>query len=56
MLGFSIGVGGIAALGFGAVADHFGLHYALVFFDAFALVGGAVALLLPARILKTTPS
>ena len=56
MLGFSIGVGGIAALGFGAVADLFGLHYALVFFDAFALVGGAVALLLPARILKTSPS
>jgi FSR family fosmidomycin resistance protein-like MFS transporter len=53
MLGFSIGVGGIAALGFGAVADLFGLHYALVFFDAFALIGGAVALLLPARIPRT---
>ena len=53
MLGFSIGIGGIAALGFGAVADLFGLHYALMFFDAFALVGGALALLLPARISRT---
>lgn len=53
MLGFSIGIGGIAALGFGAVADLFGLHYALMFFDVFALVGGVFALLLPARISKT---
>jgi FSR family fosmidomycin resistance protein-like MFS transporter len=53
MLGFSIGVGGIAALGFGALADLFGLHYSLMFFDGFALVGGVIALLLPARIPKT---
>jgi FSR family fosmidomycin resistance protein-like MFS transporter len=47
MLGFSIGIGGVAALGFGAVADMFGLHYAFTLFAGFAFAGGLVALLLP---------
>jgi len=49
MLGFSIGVGGLAALGFGAVADILGLYTAFFLFTAFALVGGLLALGLPAQ-------
>jgi FSR family fosmidomycin resistance protein-like MFS transporter len=47
MLGFSIGVGGLAALGFGGVADLVGLQAAFYLFGGFALVGGAVSVLLP---------
>jgi FSR family fosmidomycin resistance protein-like MFS transporter len=47
MLGFAIGVGGLAAVGFGAVADVFGLEYAFAIFAGFALIAGLVALLLP---------
>jgi FSR family fosmidomycin resistance protein-like MFS transporter len=47
MLGFSVGMGGLAALGFGAVADLLGLHYAFTVFALFAIAGGLMALLLP---------
>jgi FSR family fosmidomycin resistance protein-like MFS transporter len=47
MLGFSTGVGGLAALGFGGVADKAGLNSAFSLFAAFALVGGLLALALP---------
>lgn len=47
MLGFSVGVGGFGALGFGGVADNLGLTLAFTLVIAFALAGGVVALLLP---------
>jgi FSR family fosmidomycin resistance protein-like MFS transporter len=47
MLGFSIGVGGIAALWFGAMADQLGLSAAFLIITAFALFAGLLALLLP---------
>jgi FSR family fosmidomycin resistance protein-like MFS transporter len=47
MLGFSIGIGGVAALGFGAVADILGLGTAFGIFAGFALIGGFLALILP---------
>jgi FSR family fosmidomycin resistance protein-like MFS transporter len=47
MLGFSIGVGGIAALGFGAMADAFGLSQVFLIITAFAIVAGLLAFLLP---------
>jgi FSR family fosmidomycin resistance protein-like MFS transporter len=47
MLGFSIGVGGFGALGFGAAADSLGLDFAFTLTIAFALFGGVIALLLP---------
>jgi len=47
MLGFSIGVGGLAALAFGSVADLLSLNSAFHIFTAFALIAGALALLLP---------
>jgi len=47
MLGFSIGVGGIAALGFGALADALGLNAAFLAITGFALIAGLLALLLP---------
>lgn len=46
ILGFSVGIGGLSALGFGAVADILGLHIAFYLFTAFALVGGLLALTL----------
>jgi hypothetical protein len=49
MLGFSIGIGGLAALGFGGLADSVGLQAAFYVFTSFAVVGGALALLLPGR-------
>lgn len=49
MLGFFIGVGGLAALVFGGVADMIGLHSAFLLFAGFALVGGLMALFLPER-------
>ena len=50
MLGFSIGVGGLAALGFGGIADRVGLNVAFSLFAAFALVGGLFALVLPKHV------
>lgn len=47
MLGFFIGIGGIAALVFGGVADIIGLHSAFLLFAGFALLGGLLALFLP---------
>ena len=47
MLGFSIGIGGIAAAGFGALADGIGLSAAFYVSTAFAVAGGLVAMLLP---------
>lgn len=47
MLGLTVGIGGLAALGFGAVADVVGLHGAFTIFAAFAIAGGLIALLLP---------
>jgi MFS transporter, FSR family, fosmidomycin resistance protein len=50
MLGFSTGVGGLAALGFGGVADKVGLNSAFSLFAAFALVGGLFAIVLPKHV------
>ena len=50
MLGFSVGIGGLAAVGFGAVGDVLGLSYAFYLVTASALLGGIVALFLPRRI------
>jgi len=47
MLGFAVGIGGLAALGFGAIADKIGLQYALAGFSGFAFVAGLLALILP---------
>jgi FSR family fosmidomycin resistance protein-like MFS transporter len=47
MLGFSVGVGGFGALGFGAAADTLGLDFAFTLIIMSALVGGLLALLLP---------
>jgi FSR family fosmidomycin resistance protein-like MFS transporter len=47
MLGFSVGVGGFGALGFGAAADTLGLNFAFTLTIISALVGGMLALLLP---------
>ena len=47
MLGFAIGIGGFAALGFGAIADKVGLQAALAGFSGFAFAAGLLALLLP---------
>jgi sugar phosphate permease len=47
MLGFSVGVGGFGALGFGAAADKLGLDFAFTLTIISALVGGMLALLLP---------
>jgi FSR family fosmidomycin resistance protein-like MFS transporter len=50
MLGFSIGIGGVAALGFGSAADSFGLQSAFYLFAGFALVGGLLGLAVPKRL------
>ena len=47
MLGFSVGIGGLAAVGFGAVADMIGLHSSLLLFIGFALAAALLALTLP---------
>jgi FSR family fosmidomycin resistance protein-like MFS transporter len=47
MLGFSIGIGGVGAVGFGAIADAIGLSAAFYLSTAFAVAAGIVALLLP---------
>lgn len=56
MLGLSIGIGGLAALGFGAAADILGLHSAFSLFTGFALAGGLLALILPRQAARMTAS
>jgi FSR family fosmidomycin resistance protein-like MFS transporter len=50
MLGFSVGIGGLAVLGFGAAADIAGLAWAFNLVIAFALAGGLLSLFLPRRV------
>lgn len=50
MLGFSVGVGGLASVAIGVVGDMLGLGYAFYFIAAVGLLGGLVALFLPRRI------
>lgn len=50
MLGFSVGIGGLASLGFGAMADLVGLHYAFTLFTGFALAAGLAGMLLPRQV------
>jgi FSR family fosmidomycin resistance protein-like MFS transporter len=50
MLGFSIGVGGLAALGFGSAADLLGLQSAFYLFAGFAFAGGLLAFVLPKQL------
>lgn len=47
MLGFSVGVGGFGALGFGGAADTLGLNFAFSLIMTSAIAGGVIALLLP---------
>jgi FSR family fosmidomycin resistance protein-like MFS transporter len=53
MLGFSIGVGGLAALGFGSAADLLGLQSAFYLFAGFAFAGGLLGLVLPKQVRRT---
>lgn len=50
MLGFYVGIGGIAAAAFGALGDAFGLTNAFYVVAGSAFLGGLTALLLPKRI------
>ena len=50
MLGFSIGIGGLGAIGFGGTADAFGLNAAFNLVTALAVAAGLIALLLPRRV------
>jgi FSR family fosmidomycin resistance protein-like MFS transporter len=47
MLGFSVGIGGIASVAFGAVGDAIGLTYAFSLVAGAALIGGVIALFIP---------
>jgi len=47
MLGLAVGIGGFAALGFGALADRIGLQSALIAITTFLFVGGALAFVIP---------
>jgi membrane protein implicated in regulation of membrane protease activity len=47
MLGLSVGIGGFAALGFGALADLIGLQSALIAITIFLLIGGVLAFVIP---------
>jgi FSR family fosmidomycin resistance protein-like MFS transporter len=47
MLGLAVGIGGFAALGFGALADRIGLQSALIAISTFLFVGGALAFIIP---------
>jgi len=47
MLGFSVGIGGFAALGFGALADRIGLQSALIAITTFLVLGGILAFMIP---------
>jgi len=53
MLGLAVGIGGFAALGFGALADRIGLQSALLAISTFLLVGGLIAFAIPK--FSTTP-
>ncbi len=55
MLGFYVGIGGIAALGFGALADSIGLGAAFEIIAGFALIAGLLALFLPKTSASVTP-
>ena len=50
MLGFSIGIGGLTAVWFGATADALGLFSAFTIFIGFALAAGLLSLALPKHI------
>lgn len=54
MLGFTIGIGGVAAAIFGAAADVLGLATAFHLAIAFPVAGGLLAFLLPRQIGKST--
>ena len=47
MLGLAVGIGGFAALGFGALADRIGLQSALIAMATFLFMGGGFAFLIP---------
>jgi len=47
MLGLTVGIGGFAALGFGALADQIGLQSALMTLTTFLFLGGALAFVIP---------
>ena len=47
MLGLAVGIGGFAALGFGALADRIGLQSALIAMATFLFLGGALAFVIP---------
>jgi FSR family fosmidomycin resistance protein-like MFS transporter len=47
MLGLAVGIGGFAALGFGALADRIGLQSALIAFTTFVFAGGLLAFKIP---------
>jgi len=47
MLGLAVGIGGFAALGFGALADRIGLQSALIAMATFLFLGGGLAFLIP---------
>jgi FSR family fosmidomycin resistance protein-like MFS transporter len=47
MLGFSVGIGGIASVAFGAVGDALGLPFAFSLVAGVALLGGVMGLFLP---------
>jgi len=47
MLGLAVGIGGFAALGFGALADRIGLQSALIAITTFLLAGGVLAFVIP---------
>ncbi|HUK27179.1 MAG TPA: MFS transporter [Candidatus Acidoferrales bacterium] len=53
MLGLAVGIGGFAALGFGALADRIGLQSALLAITAFLFVGGLLAFMIPKFSTKT---
>jgi FSR family fosmidomycin resistance protein-like MFS transporter len=48
-MGLSIGLGGLGAPIFGAVADHFGLHALMLVFAALPVLGLVLALMLPRK-------
>jgi len=47
MLGLAVGIGGFAALGFGALADQIGLQSALIAMATFLFAGGALSFIIP---------
>jgi len=47
MLGLAVGIGGFAALGFGALADRIGLQSAMIAITTFLFLGGVLAFVIP---------